>query len=74
MERGDGDRPLEPVIIARSGELELVSVEVSESETDAEEAAAAEDFGGGGTARLLRRPGTAADSGSRASADAVPGP
>ena len=29
VERGESERPLEPVIIARCGELELISVEVS---------------------------------------------
>jgi len=52
LQTGDNDRPIEPVIIARCGELELVQVEVSASEDEEEEAAeaaeAAEVARGGG--------------------------
>ena len=52
-EVGENDRPLDPIIIARSGELELVSIEVSETDDDdengeQEEAGAASSSGGGG--------------------------
>jgi len=35
-ETGDNDRPLEPIIVARCGELELVKVEVEETESEGE--------------------------------------
>jgi len=40
-ETDGNDRPIEPIVVARSGELELVQVEVEESESDEEAAAAA---------------------------------
>ena len=39
-ETDGNDRPIEPIVVARSGELELVQVEVEESESDEEAAAA----------------------------------
>jgi len=35
-ETGDSDRPLDPIIVARCGELELVKVEVEETESEGE--------------------------------------
>ena len=45
-ETGDNDRPLEPIIVAKCGELELVRVEVEETESEGEdgEAEAASEF------------------------------
>ena len=40
-EIGENDRPLDPIIVARCGELELVSVEVSETDDDEEDEQAA---------------------------------
>ncbi|KAL3902607.1 MAG: hypothetical protein SGPRY_011997, partial [Prymnesium sp.] len=34
VETGEGDRPIEPIIIARCGEMELVEVEVEETESE----------------------------------------
>jgi cyclophilin family peptidyl-prolyl cis-trans isomerase len=36
VDTGDNDRPLDPIIVARCGELELVRVEVEESESEDE--------------------------------------
>ena len=47
-ETDGNDRPIEPIVVARSGELELVQVEVEESESDEEAAAAGAAAAGGG--------------------------
>ena len=52
-ETGANDRPLEPIVVARCGELELINVEVSETDDDEEApvaTGAAESAGGGATA------------------------
>ena len=36
-ETGDGDRPLDPIIVAKCGELERIAIEVSETDDDAED-------------------------------------
>ena len=53
-ETDGNDRPIEPIVVARSGELELVQVEVEESESDEEAAAApgAAAAGSGGDAAV----------------------
>ena len=48
-ETDGNDRPIEPIVVARSGELELVQVEVEESESDEEAAAAPGAAAAGGS-------------------------
>ena len=38
-ETGEGDRPLDPIIVAKCGELERIAIEVSETDDDEDEAA-----------------------------------
>ena len=47
VETGEQDRPLDPIIIAKCGELERVAIEVSETDDDDGEEEEAEGGGGG---------------------------
>ena len=53
-ETGEGDRPLDPIIVAKCGELERIAVEVSETDSDDEEE------GGGAGASTAPPPTTTA--------------
>ena len=67
-ETAEGDRPLDPIIVAKCGELERVAVEVSETDTDGEEdtpAAAAATTDGVSTADVNADDGNSADRGGK---------
>ena len=71
-ETGENDKPLDPIIVARCGELELVSIEVSETDDDDDDeaaAAAAAAEGGPGAAASSSGAATASSSGGGGGGD-----